>query len=298
MPEFIGRPNLPNALAQSLVQMAAHQNDPIAEAIKTLGSEIGSGLHRGAEKEKEHAHQVELKKMELDAKNKDRGHDLLLELIKSGQATPSANRPMNSEDAARLLDPNFQGPLQSSGKRMPPPEGSFASENYPGQKLPGGYDIKPKKTATAQSYALTKEMIAKAPSLGALPLGTDIPHKDYLDAVELEKTKKGSASDKDMDLAARMVEKSKDGPMMSPDQLAEATLKMESKIKAHRRGEKVTFEDVVPPAEGAKESWADYFGKKFHSIVGSTDKGSKDDKSGASKSSASLPGLKITKKKA
>ena len=81
MPEFLGRPNLPNALANSLVQLAAAEEDPIATGLRTVGKladnytayqtnlkllEEKDKMSQKAE-ERQHGRQVELKKMDTDA---------------------------------------------------------------------------------------------------------------------------------------------------------------------------------------------------------------------------------------
>jgi hypothetical protein len=302
--EFLGRPNTPNALAQSLVQLAAHANDPYADAIKSIGSVIEEvSAHKAknsndkANQTAQFSHEKELKQMDIDARHKDRGHDLLMKLIESGQATPAENKPMTSADAARLIDPNFSGPLQSSNQRKPPAAGSFASENYPGEKLPAGYDINPKdEKKAAPMLALNKDMKVKAPSLAALPDGSPISNKDYIDAVELEKTKKGASADKDMDLAKNIVEKSKGAAELDADQFTKATIAVEAKIKAHRRGEKVTFDEPAPEPE-QKSRW-ERIKESFNAAMSSITPDAKPVKVTAAGSGSSLPGLKITKKKA
>lgn len=307
MPEFIARPNLPNALSQSLVQMAAHINDPIADAIKSLGALVNDVTeHKVKERStaesegRKFKHETGLKQMDIDARNKDRGHDLLMKLIESGQATPAANKPLSAADAAHLIDPNFSGPLESSGKRQPPKEGSYASEDYPGGRLPAGYDINPKdEKKNAAMLSLNKDMKAKAPSLSALPDGSSISNKDYLDAVELEKSKGGAAADRDMALAEKIVSGAKGGAEMDPDQKTKATLAIEAKIKAHRRGEKVNFDEIKSIEEPEGKSLWQSIQEGFSSAMATAKEVGKTltpkDKP-ARKPGAPLPGLKITKK--
>lgn len=81
MPEFLGRPNLPNSLANSLVQLAAAEEDPIAVGLKTVGGladkytdyqtkmkllEKHSELQE-QQAEKQHGRAKELKKLDMDA---------------------------------------------------------------------------------------------------------------------------------------------------------------------------------------------------------------------------------------
>lgn len=81
MPEFLARPNLPNQLANSLVQLAAAQDDPIAMGLREVGkladnyTAYQTNLKLLEKKneldnqnaEKQHGRQKELKKMDMDA---------------------------------------------------------------------------------------------------------------------------------------------------------------------------------------------------------------------------------------
>ena len=79
--EFLGRPNLPNALANSLVQLAAAESNPMAEAFKQVGGladkftayQMESKLQEKKDERdevkagKQHDRAKELKKMDQDA---------------------------------------------------------------------------------------------------------------------------------------------------------------------------------------------------------------------------------------
>lgn len=81
MPEFLARPNLPNQLANSLVQLAAAQDDPIAMGLREVGkladnyTAYQTNLKLLEKKneldnqnaEKQHGRAKELKKMDMDA---------------------------------------------------------------------------------------------------------------------------------------------------------------------------------------------------------------------------------------
>ena len=81
MPEFLGRPNVPNALANSLVQLAAAEKDPMALALGQVGKLADNytsyqtslkllekkGEMDEAAADKQHGRVKEIKKMDMDA---------------------------------------------------------------------------------------------------------------------------------------------------------------------------------------------------------------------------------------
>ena len=85
---FIGRPNLPEGLAQIVAQMQAQQGAGIGQALANIGQIVGRGRDQTAMREREKA--AGAADMATQARN------FVLELIKSGQIAPGgmgASRP-------------------------------------------------------------------------------------------------------------------------------------------------------------------------------------------------------------
>jgi hypothetical protein len=122
MPEFIRSPALPNALANSLVQLAAQQSSGLARGISDAGAAIGHGLaskgdhdRREAEKEKEREDREKERQHELAMQE----HQTLRSLVQAGKATPMPS-------SAPFIKPLEGGDLPLLGKAgMNPPQMNF-----------------------------------------------------------------------------------------------------------------------------------------------------------------------------
>ena len=126
MPEFLGRPNLPNALANSLVQLASQEENPLATALKTIGglAEKAGDMAYDERKEKgKQTHDIKLKQMEIDARMTEHRAGLLTELVKNDQVVESliSSKPMNATDAAALRVPTRAAPTVRVHARLGPP---------------------------------------------------------------------------------------------------------------------------------------------------------------------------------
>lgn len=122
MPQFIGRPNLPNSLANSLVQLAAAESDPLAQGLRAIGGladkateyqvnmkmlEKKAELEEG-QKQKDFERQKELKAM-------DRDSDIYKTLLSNDRIVSGmmGEPNMTSSDARGLLDDSGGSKLQS-----------------------------------------------------------------------------------------------------------------------------------------------------------------------------------------
>lgn len=181
--EFLARPNLPNSLANSLVQLAAHQNDPLVAGIENIGKLADQYSERQNQQnlldkqakiqderdQKAHERAMDITRMELAHKDKERQSKLvadLLPLLSKAEA-----KDMTAADAERLATPGFQGPLKSSGQFQPPKPGEISGEVV---GLPRGYNITPEK-----KFVITPE-IAENNGLDKSLIGETATKKDLL----------------------------------------------------------------------------------------------------------------------
>jgi|CXWL01.1.fsa_nt_gi hypothetical protein len=303
MPEFLSRPNLPNSLANSLVQLAAHETDPLVAGLNQIGK-LADDYSERKDKEnlldkqakiqderdqKAHERQMDITRMELAHKDKERQSKLvadLLPLLSKAEA-----KDMTAADAERLATPGFQGPLKSSGQFQPPKPGEIPGEAV---GLPRGYNIKPGAKEKfkvppkiAKKFGLPEDAMVTVDQVAAL-------HR----ADALGGGRSGSTpKDADMVLAEKIVEESAgsfltaNGRQMTDQEMTEATLDIEAKIKAHRRGEEVVFDKKKEDAKPTEKSYWDSIKEKISSALSSEKKPDAKPASGST-----LPGLKITKK--
>ncbi len=180
MPEFLGRPNVPNALANSLVQLAAAEDDPLAAGLRAVGGladkytdyqtkmkmlEKHSELQEQAA-DKQHGRAKELKKMDMDA-------HIFEKLLSNDRIIGGlmGDKGMSSADADGLL-----AGVQTPGKLV---EGDFGKrpttgkdvEGQPlsafGVNIPGDPHMTPSKEkvkvdkAMAKRYKLPDTVIGK-----------------------------------------------------------------------------------------------------------------------------------------
>lgn len=169
MPNFLGRPNVPNSLANSLVQLAAAEQDPLALALGQVGKladnytayqtnmkllEKKSELDN-AQAEKQHGRAKELRKMDTDA--------AIFEKLLSNDRIIGGlmgDKGMSRADADGLL----AGVQTPSAKTRQTVEGDFgkrqddAGEGTPlsqfGVKIPGD----PRVTASKEKVKIDADM--------------------------------------------------------------------------------------------------------------------------------------------
>lgn len=102
MPEFIGRPNLPNQLANTLVQLASQQSDPFAKIFDQVGKLAdqysATKLQENA-RQKEFERQKELKKMEIEG---DLNSAVYKQLLSQDRIVSGLTRHLTSTDADAL----------------------------------------------------------------------------------------------------------------------------------------------------------------------------------------------------
>lgn len=137
MPQFIGRPNLPSALANKLVQLAAMQNDPIAAGIKSAAGSIAGGMktkqakeeaiklreEQKADKEREKAQNnlVDLQRKQEDIylEYRRRGIDLDKAMIPKDNIKPGQEGPTLPQGLAEQLGKDFAtNPVQNRQEYM------------------------------------------------------------------------------------------------------------------------------------------------------------------------------------
>ena len=127
MPEFLPRPNLPSELANTLVQLASQEVNPLAEAFKAIGT-IGEGYAKGLlsniMEEKKFERDLKLRAAEHEAKGRDMQADLIKDLIaKDYKIIPDKER---LREAGK--DEDFQGLMLDS---VPGQEG-YTAKDFPG----------------------------------------------------------------------------------------------------------------------------------------------------------------------
>lgn len=192
MPEFLGRPNLPNALANSLVQLASQEENPLATALKTIGglAEKAGDMAYDERKEKgKQTHDIKLKQMEIDARMTEHRAGLLTELVKNDQVVESliSSKPMNATDAAALLGPKAAGGTQAGLIKEafgsvgtpkvinPAAAGGIPSEDI---GLKPGFSITKKAPKTAANrIPVTPDMVQKYPALSKVK---DLSNSEWL----------------------------------------------------------------------------------------------------------------------
>ena len=110
MPQFLGRPNLPNSLANSLVQLAAAETDPLAIALGQVGKMADTytatqlkneEMKKQADlqesgKQKDFERQKQLKQMDMDA-------SIYEKLLSNDRIISGMTRGMTSADADALI---------------------------------------------------------------------------------------------------------------------------------------------------------------------------------------------------
>lgn len=106
MPEFIGRPNLPNSLANSLVQLAAAETDPLAVALGQVGK-IADQYSAYKDEER-----LLNKKAELQESAAAKGHERTMEIQKSAQEASLYQSLMGNGDfvSAMIKKNGSEGP--------------------------------------------------------------------------------------------------------------------------------------------------------------------------------------------
>ena len=195
MPEFLGRPNLPNGLANSLVQLAAQEENPLATALKTIGGLVDQAGTQAMESRKEKekfGQQKELKQMEIDARGAEHRAGLLTELVKNDQVVKSLidAKPMNANDASALLGPGAKtttnlikadfGSVGTPKVPNPAAEGGIPSEDI---GLKPGFSIKPKgakpRTDGDRWVKVNAEISSRFPALKGIE-GKDISTAQYV----------------------------------------------------------------------------------------------------------------------
>lgn len=182
MPEFLGRPNLPNSLANSLVQLAVHESDPAVTAMNEIGKladnysaqqaqmrllEKQAEIQEGG-KQKDHDRAKELKKMDTDASI----YEKLLsdDRIMTGL---TSHLNLNAKDADALLKNGVKTPARALADdfgSVGEPK-SRSSEGTPlsklGVNIPGDPHVLPSKekiqidAAVAKKYSLPDAAIGK-----------------------------------------------------------------------------------------------------------------------------------------
>lgn len=192
MPEFLGRPNIPNGLANSLVQLAANRTDPLAEALKLLGNIGAAGFDAASEEKKTKAkneQDLKMKQVDIDARREEHRAGLLTELVKNDQVVKSLidAKPMSSSDAAALL-PGTAGDLvrrdfgSVGTPKLPNPAaaGGIPSEDI---GLKPGFSITkkdPKGRADADRWIKVDQTISsRFPALKGIE-GKDISTAQYM----------------------------------------------------------------------------------------------------------------------
>lgn len=179
MPEFLGRPNLPNELANTLVQLAAHMNDPIAAGIKNFGESIGGAMEERGKR----AHEKELKAMEIASAREQKQFDLVGRIIDSNyNITPGeSSTPLDKSMAAKLIGMDFP---EAGNKKS---EVGIASEKF-GRVLPKGYRVIPKEKRSAvdanRYVQVDQKMIGNFPALKDLE-GKDISTAQYINLIRM-----------------------------------------------------------------------------------------------------------------
>lgn len=172
MPEFIQRPNVPNALANSLVQLASAQSDPLAVALGQVGKvadqytdyqtklqllkEHENMNERAAEKQ--HGRAKELKKMDMDAQ-------IFEKLLSSDRIIGGlmGDKGMSSADADGLLS-GVKTPRQlvedDFGQRAPAPAKPAPGDGQPlsdfGVNIPGNPRMTPSKEKVKVDAGMAK----------------------------------------------------------------------------------------------------------------------------------------------
>jgi len=137
MPEFIGRPQLPSGLAQTVAQMLAHQADPYAAAIQQVGKGISGGIETAATaKRKRAAAAAEMKfKLGIEAQRTEREKakslaDIVKTLGKEGMLVPG-----------QMTQPAIPGPIPGVAGGPPqafqPPQYSFPQGAMPMSQVLG-----------------------------------------------------------------------------------------------------------------------------------------------------------------
>lgn len=212
MPNFIGRPNLPNALANSLVQLAANKVNPMAEALKALGGvadEYGNTMAaEKKEKKKTEAddkkakdgrdHDIKLKEMDISARKEENRIGLLTELIKNDQVVKGL---MSAGDAQSMIDLGA-----AEGDRFVPnsPRAGAGGDGIPSEELglPKGFSVikKPEKKGVNEDTRVTvdEKLSTQFPALKGI-LGKSISTSQYMNLLrsqESSKKHRGTMDDK------------------------------------------------------------------------------------------------------
>lgn len=197
MPEFLGRPNTPNALAQTLVQLASAQTDPLAEGLKQVGKladnytaqqqqlKLLEKQNELQEKsaDKQHGRAKELKQMDTDAEiyktllSNDRivegmipkkpGLASLADMADSlgGSTAPRTSAAGPQGPVQRMSrEPSGPAPVRTESGMVRNPEGVPLTEmgiNRPGNVIPSKEKIQI-DAAMAKKYKLPDNLIGKS----------------------------------------------------------------------------------------------------------------------------------------
>ena len=219
MPEFLGRPNLPNALANSLVQLAQAETDPLAVALGQVGKLADNYtayqtnmkmLEKKAEledkqAEKQFQRQKELKKLDTDAQ-------IFEKLLSSDRIIGGlmGDKGLSSGEAEGLLA-GVQAPRAKTrklvegdfGKRAPAAEGEGTPLSSVGVNIPGD----PRFTPSKEKVKVDEDM-AKRFGLPTAAIGKTLTMDQVVALRRSEGSGKGGAGrDPDMieaDLPTRM----------------------------------------------------------------------------------------------
>ena len=181
MPEFLRRPNLPNSLANSLVQLANSQVDPLAVGLQTIGKIADTFTQqqmrlqllkkenemREAAAETQHGRAKELKVMDRDSAifEKLLSSDRIVEGLMGGKMTSGDAQGLMSAEGARskaLVESDF-GP----SPKAQPKKGAGTPLSSIGVSIPGDPSFVPSKetvqidAAMAKKYKLPDTLIGK-----------------------------------------------------------------------------------------------------------------------------------------
>jgi len=188
MPEFLSRPNLPNALANSLVQLASQEKNPLAMALEALGGLAETGgevAMRGRESKEKFAQDKEMKKMEIEARATEHRAGLLTELVKNDQVVKSLieSRPMNATDAASLMGDKVKtqaGLIKEDFGSVGTPKVLSSIPGIPSEDIglaPGFTITKREAKSSASRIPVTPDMVKKYPALSKIK---DLSNSEWL----------------------------------------------------------------------------------------------------------------------
>lgn len=130
MAQFISRAQLPNALVNKLVQLAAMQNDPIAAGIQRAAGAVAGGMQQKKAKEQQaqaKQEQMQIRQEELARKKAEREEDQLIDrrrrqddILREGSRAGLSTPGQQPADSSV-----FALPTGAEGPVVPPSEFSY-----------------------------------------------------------------------------------------------------------------------------------------------------------------------------